>query len=664
MNNLISALNSINCAELDYMTWVQVGMALKTEGMDVSVWDEWSRTDPKRYHPGECRRRWDSFNGSAAPVTGATIIKLARDNGWSPFMGDAGVMDWNDVITYDGSGSDPGDEPEQSPVDDLVLYLQTLFEPEDYVGYVTNDAWQNDDGKWVPAKGVYSRTAGELIESLRRHPDDLGATVGDWKPEAGAWIRFNALDGSGVKNENVTKFRFALVESDAMPIGEQIAMYRKLELPVAALVSSAGKSVHAIVRVDAADVREYRKRVDFLYDFLASHGVKVDTQNRNPSRLSRMPGATRNGQVQKLLGVNIGRKSWVDWMDFVEGATDELPGFSTLEEAIANPQPLPEELIKGVLRRGHKMLVSGSSKAGKSFLLMEYCISCAEGRPWLGFQCKKGRVLYVNLEIDPASCINRFAMIYKALGIEKRHADDIIVWNLRGKAVPLDQLVPKLIRRVRDLHLDAIVIDPIYKVIMGDENSASDMAAFCNQFDRICAETGCSVIYCHHHSKGAQGMKRAMDRASGSGVFARDPDAQLDMIELEMDDTTKNWVADAGATAWRLEGSLREFANFRPVDFWFKYPIHYVDRNGRLGDLPASGTPEAGKLRSSKYKTAAQCAEEFRMAYRVLNLDGTGVSVKDMATYLELAERSVRDRVKKNSDEFFLENGVIRLVQD
>ena len=625
MNNLISALNSINCTDLDYMTWVQVGMALKTEGMDVSVWDEWSRTDPKRYHPGECQRRWDSFNGS---------------------------------------GSDPGDEPDQSPADDLVLYLQTLFEPEDYVGYVTGDAWQNDDGKWVPSKGVYTRTAGELIESLRRHPDDLGATVGDWKPEAGAWIRFNALDGNGVKNENVTKFRFALVESDAMPITEQIAMYRKLELPVAALVSSAGKSVHAIVRVDADDVREYRKRVDFLYDFLASHGVKVDTQNRNPSRLSRMPGATRNGQVQKLLGVNIGRKFWVDWMDFVEGATDELPGFSTLEEAIANPQPLPEELIKGVLRRGHKMLVSGSSKAGKSFLLMEYCISCAEGRPWLGFQCKKGRVLYVNLEIDPASCINRFAMIYKALEIEKRHADDIIVWNLRGKAVPLDQLVPKLIRRVHDLHLDAIVIDPIYKVIMGDENSASDMAAFCNQFDRICAETGCSVIYCHHHSKGAQGMKRAMDRASGSGVFARDPDAQLDMIELELDDTTKNWVANDGATAWRLEGSLREFANFKPVNFWFKYPIHYVDRNGRLGDLPASGSTEAGKLRNGRSKTANQCAEEFRIAYEVLNMDGTGVSVKDMATYLELAERSVRDRVKKNSREFTLENGVIRLVED
>ena len=47
---------------------------------------------------------------------------------------------------------------------------------------------------------------------------------------------------------------------------------------------------------------------------------------------------------------------------------------------------------------------------------------------------------------------------------------------------------------------------------------------------------GCAVIYCHHHSKGQQGQKRSMDRASGSGVFARDPDALLDLIELEVSD--------------------------------------------------------------------------------------------------------------------------------
>ena len=69
----------------------------------------------------------------------------------------------------------------------------------------------------------------------------------------------------------------------------------------------------------------------------------------------------------------------------------------------------------------------------------------------------------------------------------------------------------------------AVIIDPIYKVITGDENSADQMAHFCNQFDKICTELGCAVIYCHHHSKGNQGFKKSMDRASGSGVFARDP---------------------------------------------------------------------------------------------------------------------------------------------
>jgi RecA-family ATPase len=659
MSNILSALNRLACSDLTHDEWIRVGMALKAEGFDESVWDEWSSRDAARYHAGECVRRWNSFRGSDSPVTGATIIKMSQDRGWTPFAGADGIMDWNDVIEYDGNGSQPDPVATRKPTEDLILYLQTLFEPEDHVGYVTNDAWQNEDGKWVPSKGVFDRTAGELIASLHRYPEDLGATVGDWKPEAGAWIRFNALDGEGVRNENVISFKYALVESDAMPVDEQIAMYRKEELPIAALVSSAGKSVHAIVHVDAADAQEYRKRVTFLYDFLAARGLKVDTQNRNPSRLSRMPGVTRNGLMQKLLGVNIGRRSWVDWMDFVEGATDELPGLSSLADFAADPPPLPEELIQGVLRRGHKMLISGSSKAGKSFLLMELCAAIAEGKPWLGFSCRKGRVLYVNLEIDPASCVNRFIKIYDALGYDRKHIDDIIIWNLRGHAVPLDQLVPKLIRRVRDQHLDAIIIDPIYKVITGDENSASDMAAFCNQFDRICNETGCSTIYCHHHSKGVQGAKRAMDRASGSGVFARDPDAQLDMIELELSDEVRNTLAETGATAWRLESSLREFENIKPVDFWFEYPVHRLERSDTLREMPTQGSPEAGRMKNSRHKSAEAAAEEFRNAYQMENMDGKGVSVKDMAGHLGLAERTIRERVNKMNGEFILDDGMI-----
>ena len=660
-SNILSALKAIDVSQLSRADWIAVGMALKEEGYPCSVWDDWSRND-SRYHPRECERKWKSFRGSGKPVKGGTIVQMAKDRGWTPF-GEDGCMAWDDSIEYDGTDSFVGFTPPAAwdPAQDLITYLELLYEPEDHVGYVTNDVWKDAEGRWIPSKGVYDRTAAELISSLRKHPKDVGATVGDWKPEVGAWIRFNPVDGTGVKNENVTRFRYALVESDTMPIAEQDGLFRRLELPIAALVHSGGKSLHAIVRVDAEDYDEYRKRVDFLYDFLEKNGVSVDKQNRNPSRLSRMPGVTRNGNRQYLAATNIGRKSWNDWMDYVEGVSDELPDMVPLSAYQNNPPALPEVLIEGILRRGHKMLISGSSKAGKSFLLMELCVAIAEGRQWLNFQCQQGRVLYVNLEIDPASAVNRFFKIYEALGVPTDNMENILLWNLRGHAVPLDQLVPKMVRRVRDQKLQAIIIDPIYKVITGDENNASEMGAFCNQFDKICTETGCSVIYCHHHSKGSQGMKRAMDRASGSGVFARDPDAQLDMIELELTDDIKNNVRDGNATAWRLESSLREFPNITPINFWFEYPVHRVDDGGILGGMPAQGTPKAGKLNNPKNKTSDEAAEEFRTAYDALNLDGS-VTVADLAGYLGISDKTVYSRLKKLDGEYLLEKGAIRRV--
>ena len=70
-------------------------------------------------------------------------------------------------------------------------------------------------------------------------------------------------------------------------------------------------------------------------------------------------------------------------------------------------------------------------------------------------------------------------------------------------------------------------------------------------------------IYCHHHSKGDQSWKSSMDRASGSGVFARDVDALLDITELELPPDRRR---DGVHSSWRIEGTLREFASFDPVD--------------------------------------------------------------------------------------------------
>lgn len=548
------------------------------------------------------------------------------------------------------------------PTEQLIKYLETLFKDDDLVAYVTNDVRKNADDKWMPGKGQSDRTAKELIQLLKKYPEDLGAVIGDWKDDCGAWIRFNPVDGHGVKNDNITRFTYTLVESDEIPIHEQDAIYRKLELPIACLVHSGGRSLHAIVRVDANNAEEYRKRVDYLYDFLDRNGLKVDKANRNPSRLSRIPGVTRNGVVQTLIDTNIGRSNYNEWLDFTEGLIDEMPSLESLDEELAHLPTLAPELIQGVVRVGHKMLISGSSKAGKSFLLMELAVSLSEGIEWLGFKCKKSRVLYINLEIDNASFIDRFDEIYKALKIKPKHKRDIEIWTLRGKAMPLDKLVPKIVRKVEGQGYDAIIIDPIYKVITGDENNASDMGAFSNQFDRICNETGATAIYCHHHSKGAQGFKRAMDRASGSGVFARDPDAQLDMIELELEDEFKQQYLDnPRATAWRLESSLREFANIKPVNFWFDYPIHYVDEKGLLSKHFASGDPRANLDKSGKRKqTPESRKEEFDNAFDINKLEDETCEAIILAEYLGISERTVRARVQEFSDEYITEKGIIR----
>jgi len=187
------------------------------------------------------------------------------------------------------------------------------------------------------------------------------------------------------------------------------------------------------------------------------------------------------------------------------------------------------------------------------------------------------------------------------------------------------------------------------------------MGAFCNQFDKICNETGCAAIYCHHHSKGSQGFKRAMDRASGSGVFARDPDAQLDMIQLETSEEFMALNADVmTSTAWRLESSLREFRNFKPVNFWFEYPIHRIDDKGILAKHYANGDPKANLEKSGKRKqTPESRKQEFDAAFDINKRDDDTCLLSVISEYLDVTDRTIRKRVTEFSDEYDISNSVI-----
>lgn len=678
-SDIKGALAAISPSSLSYSEWVAVGMGLKEAGYPVELWDDWSRADG-RYHPGECRSKWQSFNGSEKPITIGTIMQMAMENGYRPKAGHS--LDWDDWIDVDDleivdhayleeeEVSEPTDAT-WDPVRQMEDYLAALFKPDEFVGYVVN-AWKDpEDDRWKMDRGSYSRTAAQLISALDRCGGDVGKALGDYNPEAGAWVRFNPLDGHGVKNENVTTYRYALVESDETDIAQQLAIIHELELPCAAIVHSGGKSIHAIVHVDAQNKDEYRKRVDYLYTVCEKNGLKVDTQNRNPSRLSRLPGILRNGHKQYLISANTGKRSWDEWREWVEDQTDELPDFQNLGTILQDLPPLTPPLIDGILRQGHKMLISGPSKAGKSFLLIELAIALGEGMKWIGMNCQKGRVAYVNLELDDNSCFHRFHDVYEAKGWSMANAGNIDIWNLRGRTVPMNKLAMPLIRRMKKGNYAAVIIDPIYKVITGDENAASQMAEFCNTLDKVAREANCAVIYAHHHSKGSQGWKRSMDRASGSGVFARDPDAILDLLELQISDEVRQKVEEnyvcalcqkrlteagkihyvmenclnsessmleacqrylpgdecqaldqevreirqrtATMTAFRMEATLREFRPTPPVNIWFEYPLHSLDGDGLLDEAsPVGADAQGGGSGSENVKKRKTGAERER----------------------------------------------------
>ena len=732
--DLLPLLNYIDPANLSYDGWLSVGMALKYEGYTASDWDEWSRNDA-RYHTGECFMKWDSFQGTSSPVTGGTIFHLAVENGFVPqtFHDDGrGALDWDASIKYDNDyqlldksyidGKEIHEPKHWNPVQEIVKYLDTLFQSDDIVAYSTESYAKTNEAtgeveKYLPKKGAYDRTAGELIDKLLRCDGKINEVLGDYNEQAGAWVRFNPMDGKGVKNENVAQFRYALVESDNMDLEKQNAIVRELELPIATLVYSGAKSIHAVVRIEATNKEEYKKRVDYLYKICKKNGLNVDEQNKNPSRLSRLPGFMRGDKKQFIIDTNIGKASWDEWYQHIEDLNDELPDPEQLSDCWEDMPTLAPELIKGVLRQGHKMLIAGPSKAGKSFALINMSISIAEGYPWFGWECAKGKVLYVNLELDRASCLHRFKDVYQALGIQPLNLKNIDIWNLRGKTVPMDKLAPKLIRRAHNKGYIAVIIDPIYKVLTGDENSADQMAHFTNQFDKVATELGSSVIYCHHHSKGAQGGKKSMDRASGSGVFARDPDALIDLVELELTEDIRQQLITAkvvtivqdailqmnkpyydnyvtlddlnnvyqmkqhlekavpnikdrypinefinqqtarieNTTAWRVDGTLREFAKFKPRDVWFNYPIHTVDGTGILSDIQFDDNSPSWKknLNKSSKRQDSEGRDEaakksFETAYNACDDGVSPVKVNDLCEYFGRTSKTIKRKAEKH----------------
>jgi RecA-family ATPase len=596
-------------------------------------------------------------------------------------------------------------EPEDLPAraddcvpGDLRRYLQACFQADEHVAVCVEAV----DGR--PGKPL-AFPVSHLIDQCRQ--PDMEAIVGE-TTVSGAWIGVNPVNAEGCRDRNITAYRHALLKTDEGEPGRQLASIWELELPCASILYSGNGTLHAIVRIEADSLQQYRERVDYLYRVAARVGLHCDAANRYPSRMTRLPGVRRGESWQYMVSGPCGKPTWQEWKEHADDLYDDLPEIKCAEELIARPPQRYEELIKGVLRRLNKLRVTGPSKAGKSFGLYELVVAVAEGVEWLGFEVRKGSVLLVNTELDEPESWWRLREVYEAMGIDPRNAHSIDVWNLRGRCKMLDVLAPKLCRRAaqRGAAYDVVILDPIYKVAGRSENDPAEVAQVCDTMDIIAGQLNAAFVYCHHHSKGMQGQKVSMDRASGSGVWSRDADSMLDLIELQISDKRravlvdklarqelrdvcalanlefeqhasqaataellvaalrKAHVTDAAEiteayasavrranmmTGWRLEGSFRGFPPLEPRPLWFRHPIHISDSYELLKDAKAAGEEPPWmeqQRRREEYKEAAKKQRGEALA-EAIKACGEECRVEVLATRVGKTERQVRRILEK-----------------
>ena len=156
-----------------------------------------------------------------------------------------------------------------------------------------------------PTPGRKARPAGALPN--RAHDGAWFLTA----PVVGSWCENpnnRAADGSPRLGRRhaacCTRFPFAVLESDILPEDMWLLLLAQLRDPIVAVYTSGGKSIHALVRVDAATPTEFNLARRLLLHRLTPLGA--DPAAITAVRLSRLPGCLRESKnaMQELLYLN------------------------------------------------------------------------------------------------------------------------------------------------------------------------------------------------------------------------------------------------------------------------------------------------------------------------------------------------------------------------
>lgn len=203
-------------------------------------------------------------------------------------------------------------------------------------------------------------------------------------------------------------------------------------------------------------------------------------------------------------------------------ASEAKPFFISVGTLLLDRSP-PIWLVHGLIEQGSISLLIGPPSAGKSFLLLCWCLSIALGRHWYGNRSvKQGAVIYLAGE-GHSGFRRRCAAWSKHHGVDIANAP--LFFNQQTvqlideqSCFEAHQAVAALVKQHGPVAL--LCLDTFNRVGGGDENSNSDTAKVLHHIEKYFQRPfDCAVLVVHHsghegqRSRGASALPAGVDTA-------------------------------------------------------------------------------------------------------------------------------------------------------
>lgn len=398
----------------------------------------------------------------------------------------------------------------------------------------------------------------ELVSNIVGQDNAIKKIMKQLDGPEGALLCINAVKGGEQATDESWHYRYVVVDNPKMTLAKQLAYYKALNLPCAALVNTGANSVQAWVKIGANDLEEYNERVDFLFKTLDAQGFKVDAANRNPSQMVRMPGVLRGGKQQYLIGLEQGAKNFKEWQQWVEYSLDGKP----LIELASDSEEAPKKetiIIDNFLRTGEFFLLTAPPKSGKSLALLDMGLSICHGEDWLGNTTHSNDVLFINLELTRSTFLNRLYMLGSQRNLNAS-TPKFGFLNLRGAALsPIEtaQFIAKRIQGAKKMgnhDYKVVFIDPISSVLHNPKStrlSGSPNQNLMQMIDTIIALTGCAVVSSCNTD-------------------------EYPYLESRADNVLSLTPVEGGLNLYQINGSFREFPKTLAKECSWIYPRFIV----------------------------------------------------------------------------------------